>query len=251
MGQLGDQLETQIQRLIQRDEQRSSSATVLPFTTQTPPRVDVPEIALHRGWSEGHLVEYALRARRLWELQDAARVPRSELYRRFSWATWKGVRRPDLLAWPGIEGGSDGDLPPWAVVAFGPPGTGKTHIATAIFHDLLCRGWTGKWFEVAEALEEVKLEFGDEERDGRTMKLLREAPLLLLDDLGAERQSDFALERISLVLRHRYSRQMPTIITTNHDSLTALDDIDRRLSSRLGGREALQINFAGRKDWRL
>lgn len=251
MGQLGDQLETQIQRLMKRAEQHSSNETASPCGIPTLPSIEVPELAQGRGWAPELQQEYALRHRRLWELQNAAGVPKSDLYRAFSWSTWKGDRRPDILAWPGVEGALDGDLPPWAIIAYGPPGTGKTHITTAIFNDLLCRGWSGKWFEVTEALEDVKDEFGDEERDGRTMKLLRESELLLLDDLGAERQSDFALERISLVLRHRYSRQMPTIITTNHDSLTALDEIDRRLSSRLGGREALQINFAKRKDWRL
>lgn len=255
MGQLADQLETQIARLMKLDSQRSESETASPAGIPPPPPlsflVEVPEIARGRGWTVEKEQQYALRARRLLELQNAAGIPRSDLYRGFTWSAWKGDPRPDLLAWPRLVDEQEDRLPPWAVVVYGPPGTGKTHVATAVFTDLLCRGWAGKWFEVAEALEQVKDEMGDDERDGRTMKVLRESELLLLDDLGAERQSDFALERMSLVLRHRYSRQLLTIITTNHSSLTSLDEIDSRLSSRLGGREAIQVNFERQKDWRL
>lgn len=221
-------------------EPSSESETGSPSGIPTPPRLEVPAIAKARGFTDEQEQSYAYAVERLDRLMVRAQIPTR--YRRYTWETWAGPRRPDLLAWKGQ---------PWALIAFGPPGTGKTHVATAVFVDLLCRNWSGVWFEVSEALEEVKAEFADEVQDGRTMRALRDSPLLLLDDLGAERQTDFALDRISHVLRYRHSRELPTIITTNHGSLEELDAIDPRLSSRLGGREAIQVSLKGRKDQRL
>lgn len=223
-----------------KDEPNSASATDSLSGILTLPRLEVPAIAKGRGFTDEQEQSYAYAIERLDQLVVRAQIPTR--YRRHSWDTWAGPRRPDLLAWKGE---------PWAVIVYGPPGVGKTHIATAVFMDLLCRNWRGVWFEVAEALEEVKAEFADEVQDGRTMKMLRDSPLLLLDDLGAERQTDFALDRISHILRYRHSRELPTIITTNHSSLEDLDAIDSRLSSRLGGREAIQVNLKGRRDQRL
>lgn len=221
----------------------SESETDLPSgqpTTTQRPILPVPDLAKGRGWSPDQEQDYAHNFSRLAHRLAMSGAP--ERYAQHSWAAWNGQRRQDALRWAGK---------PWALVVFGPPGTGKTHLATAVFADLLCRNWTGRWYEVAEALEEVKAEFDDDVRDGRTMHRLRDSPLLLLDDLGAERPTEFAIDRIGHVLRYRYSRELATIITTNHRSLTELDALDPRLSSRLGGNEAVQVNFGERQDWRL
>jgi len=178
-------------------------------------------------------------------MESAGVPPR---YLRYTWQTWPRKKRQDLLDWPS-KPGPEGRIP-WTVFAYGPKGSGKTHITTAVLADLLCRGWTCKWFEVAEAIEEVKAEFADEVYQGRTMKALKETPIILLDDLGAERLTDFAADTVAQVLRYRYNREKFTLVTTNME-LEELDSIDSRLGSRLGGREALQINFAGQRDWRL
>lgn len=248
MDHIGAKLEAQLQRLeamgrrTHEDSLSSEKTNVLPFM----PRQTVPNIAQNRGWTEEQEQEYARRFASLERLQAAAGIP--PRYQSFSWETWPGPRRGELLTWPTVEA-ADGRLP-WAFVAFGPPGSGKTHIAAAVFLDLLCRGWTGRWYEVSDAIEELKAEFDDEVYEGRTMKALKESQVLVLDELGAERQTEFNAERIAHVLRYRYSREKFTIISTNLD-LAQLDAIDPRLSSRLGGREAIQWNFTGSEDWRL
>ena len=58
---------------------------------------------------------------------------------------------------------------------------------------------------------------------------LRNAPLLILDDLGVENPSAWAQEKLFQLLNHRYSHMLPTVITTNAD----LDMLDPRIRSRL------------------
>lgn len=62
-----------------------------------------------------------------------------------------------------------------------------------------------------------------------TFERVRDAGLLILDDLGVENPSEWAKEKMFQLLNHRYSHRMPTIITTNRD----LDTLDPRIRSRL------------------
>src|SRR3954454_6981142 len=58
---------------------------------------------------------------------------------------------------------------------------------------------------------------------------LRNAPMMILDDLGVENPSPWAQEKLFQLLNHRYSHQLPTVITTNAD----LELLDPRIRSRL------------------
>jgi DNA replication protein DnaC len=62
-----------------------------------------------------------------------------------------------------------------------------------------------------------------------TFERVRDAPILILDDLGVENPSEWAKEKMFQLLNHRYSHRKPTIITTNRD----LDTLDPRIRSRL------------------
>lgn len=66
---------------------------------------------------------------------------------------------------------------------------------------------------------------------------IRNAQLLILDDLGAENPSPWAQEKLFQLLDHRYTQRLPTVITTNID----LDAFDPRIRSRL-----LDENFVRR-----
>jgi DNA replication protein DnaC len=63
---------------------------------------------------------------------------------------------------------------------------------------------------------------------------IRNAPVLILDDLGTQNATSWAQEKLYQVFNHRYNAQLSTVITTNQD----LSDIDPRLRSRL-----LHIDF--------
>jgi hypothetical protein len=92
---------------------------------------------------------------------------------------------------------------------------------------------------VVELLDEAKAAMRDGD-GGSPIRKLYESKLLVLDDLGAERPTDWTRDAIHALVQHRYSRELPTIVTSNY-APSALarrlghDDpmIGRRIVSRL------------------
>jgi DNA replication protein DnaC len=80
-----------------------------------------------------------------------------------------------------------------------------------------------------------------------TVEWCQRAGLLVLDDLGAEKGSDFLLERVYAIVNHRYSWERPTIVTTNLD-LEQMGALWPRMASRLCS--GVVVSLAG-KDKRL
>ena len=58
---------------------------------------------------------------------------------------------------------------------------------------------------------------------------VRQAPLLILDDMGTQTSTQWAQEKLYQLFNHRYAYHLPTVITTNN----SLDEIGGRLASRL------------------
>jgi hypothetical protein len=154
-------------------------------------------------------------------------------------ATWRGD-------WPAAqlhEFGSKGHL----CTVFGPVGTGKTHLATAILGEWLLAGGRGLWREASSAIESIKRGLAAGNADRLVDELKSPAHLLVLDDLLTEQGTDWSEFLLSHVLRYRQGRQLPTVITANVTDLVDLDAIEPRLSSRCGA--GIVIGLTGR-DWR-
>lgn len=91
---------------------------------------------------------------------------------------------------------------------WGGTGTGKTFAAACVANALIDRGVPAMITSFPRVLSA-----GWDRRE--IAEQLRNFPLLVIDDLGAERQSAYALETVYMVIDERYKSGMPLIVTTN------------------------------------
>jgi DNA replication protein DnaC len=110
-------------------------------------------------------------------------------------------------------------------------GCGKTHLAAAIANYQVEHALPVLFVVVPDLLDHLRAAFAPESAVSfdRRFETVRNAPLLILDDLGAHSGTSWAQEKLYQILNYRYNAQLPTVITTNCD----LEDLDARLRSRL------------------
>lgn len=113
----------------------------------------------------------------------------------------------------------------------GKVGCGKTHLAAAIANQYMERGVAVLFSTVSDLLDHLRATFmpsSDIVYD-QLFSQMREAALLVLDDLGAQQSTPWANEKLFQLLNYRYNLKIPTVITTN---VTA-GIIEERVRSRM------------------
>ena len=101
---------------------------------------------------------------------------------------------------------------------YGDTGVGKTHLAVALMREAIIRkGARALFYETRELLKIVRDTYSGstEATELEILKPVLEAELLVLDDLGLEKKSEWVDETIGLVINTRYSERRLTVITTN------------------------------------
>lgn len=123
-------------------------------------------------------------------------------------------------------------------VLIGTYGNGKSHLAAAVVHRLVSRGIPASYQPVPELLKRVRATYdGSGETEGEILDLLQSVQCLVLDDVGAQKQTPWAEEFLYTVIDHRYRHKLPTLITSNCSAV----DGEESLTAALGGRAVDRI----------
>ncbi|HEX8919334.1 MAG TPA: ATP-binding protein [Chloroflexota bacterium] len=124
------------------------------------------------------------------------------------------------------------------LVLFGDIGTGKTHLGAAVANFRLSLGEPAVFIVVPDLLDHLRSTFSpsSDVTYDELFETVRDTPMLVLDDLGAQATTPWAEEKLYQILNHRYNKQLPTVITTNR----SMDDMDPRLRSRVNDFEISQ-----------
>ena len=155
-----------------------------------------------------------------------------------------GCNQKILIARQYVENWTDMKRKNVGLLLMGPVGTGKSFFAGCIANALLEQGERVMMTNFSRILNEMTSYQADK---NQIIQNLVDYPLLIIDDLGIERNSEFALEQVYNVIDSRYCKMLPLIVTTNlglnEMKSTDLDTAHQRIYSRI-----LEMYL---KDWNL
>lgn len=120
----------------------------------------------------------------------------------------------------------------------GPTGIGKTHLAVAILQAWLEKGRSGAFCTVPVLMERLRDCMATNERKSVYLDRLAQVDLLVLDDFGAEHDTDWVREQLLLIINTRYMEGRPMVITSNlmmEDFEASGDIASQRICSRIAG----------------
>ena len=123
---------------------------------------------------------------------------------------------------------------------FGISGGGKTLYASALLLEVIKYSRMNKlgnpssiFVQSLDLMEQIKSTFQDNERSENILKTHSEANLLILDDVGAEKVTDWVLQTLGYIINTRYEYLRPTIITSNFNLNELQECLDTRIVSRI------------------
>lgn len=135
----------------------------------------------------------------------------------------------------------------WLVLKGG-YGCGKTHLAAAIANQRLAMGHPVLFVSTPDLLDHLRATYSpssDTTYDDR-FEQVRNAPMLILDDLGTQSNTEWAQEKLYQIFNHRYNTRLPTIVTTNQE----LESIEIRIRSRMVDPGLVQVVHVAAPDFR-
>ena len=103
------------------------------------------------------------------------------------------------------------------LLLIGPSGVGKTHLAVAALKEVMRKGIHARFCDYRELLKQIQNSYNPSVQTTEldVLRPVFEAEVLLLDDLGAVKPSEWVWDTVSLVLNTRYNDNLTTLITTN------------------------------------
>ncbi len=133
------------------------------------------------------------------------------------------------------------DSPEGWLVLKGPSGSGKTHLAAAVANERIARGEPVLFMFTPDLLDGLRASYEPAEGEpgfDALFEQVRNAPLLILDDIDAAASGEWAREKLFQIVNARYNAALPTVATCH--ALT--DALDERLSRRLTSGTVLDLS---------
>lgn len=116
---------------------------------------------------------------------------------------------------------------------YGSPGTGKTHLAVACLTGFIKHKAEQPLFiSATRFLNQLKDEIDETDLEESIYDIAARSPLLCIDDLGSELDSSWTRQRVYDLIDHRYSENLPMIITSNIN----ISDLGKRYDDRVASR---------------
>jgi DNA replication protein DnaC len=99
----------------------------------------------------------------------------------------------------------------------GEPGSGKTHLAVSVLRKILEKGHQGLFCDYQGLLDQIRSGYdaSSNSANKEAYRTALDAEVLLLDDLGAHRVTDWVEDTITAIITHRCNHRKPLIATTN------------------------------------
>ena len=138
------------------------------------------------------------------------------------------------------------------LILSGNVGTGKTHLAAAIA-DYIVREteYTAVFRSLHSILQSIKATYSSnsEFTESDVLEMFTGTDLLVIDEVGATKPSEFELSTLFAIINARYESQLPTVIITNLDAGELKNNIGDRCADRLreGGGRAIAFNWESKR----
>lgn len=117
-------------------------------------------------------------------------------------------------------------------------GVGKTHLAVSALKELINKGIPGLFYDFRDLLKEIQDSYNPNTR-GSELKILApvfDAEVLVLDELGASKPTEWVQETITHIINKRYNDKKVTIFTSNYLDVADKSQYDETLTDRVGVR---------------
>jgi DNA replication protein DnaC len=127
------------------------------------------------------------------------------------------------------------------LLLMGTVGVGKTHLSVAILHSLVERGTPCLFYEFGTLLKEIQSSYNpvSQTSELRVLAPVYEAKVLVLDELGAVKSTDWVRDTMMQIIGTRYNNRKLTIFTTNYTDAhrhAAEETLEERIGVRLRSR---------------
>ncbi len=133
----------------------------------------------------------------------------------------------------------------WLILT-GPSGCGKTHLAAAVANTLIEQGQMVFFSFVPDLLDHLRGAYSPDSSMSYDdlFRQVRDTPVLVLDDLGAQSGTPWAREKIFQIFNHRFNERMPTVVTVRG----AIERLEDSIRSRLQNPNISSVVSVGTHD---